>query len=124
LPDWPESWFESGQLTRCTIGLALAATSDVEVARVFERNDAAAYVGQVEMDPTGTLWAVLYDGATVITKEQVSSLRRGKRRVADLVLSAADNFPAGFRRPVPSHLNRIVTPPNRSRRPHLPAPAI
>ena len=107
-----------------TIGVALAATSDLEVARVFERNDAATYVGQVEMDPSGTLWAVLYDGATVVTKEQVSSLRRGKRRVADLVLSAADSFPAGFRRPVPTHLNRIVTQPTRSRRRHLSAPAI
>src|SRR3954452_5956425 len=29
----------------------------VEVARVFERKDAAAYVGQVEMDPSGALWA-------------------------------------------------------------------
>ena len=91
---------------------------------MFERDDAPTYVGQVEMDPAGTLWAVLYDGATVITKEQVRSLRRGKRRVADLVLSAADSFPAGFRRPVPTHLNRIATEPTRSRRRHLPAAAI
>jgi hypothetical protein len=115
--------FEPNQVIRCTTGSALAARI-VEVARVFERGDAAAYVGQVEMDPTGTLWAVLYNGATVITREQVRSLRRGKRRVADLVLSAADSFPAGYRPPVPAHLNRIVTQPTRSRRRHLPAPAI
>jgi hypothetical protein len=91
---------------------------------VFEHEGAATYVGQVEMDPAGTLWAVLYDGATVIAKEQVRSLRRGKRRVADLVLAAADSSLAGARQPMPAHLNRIVTQQTRSRHRHLPAPAI
>ena len=96
----------------------------LEVARVFEREGAASYVGQVEMDPAGTLWAVLYDGATVITKEQVRSLRRGKRRVADLVLAAAVNSLAAARQPMPAHLNQIVTQQTRSRHRHVPAPAI
>ncbi|MET0863610.1 MAG: hypothetical protein ABWZ98_04690 [Nakamurella sp.] len=83
---------------------------------MIDHIDAATYVGQVEMDPAGALWAVLYHGDTVLTREQVRSLRKGKRRVADLVLSAADAFPAGLRRPAPTHLNRIVTQPARPRR--------
>lgn len=57
--------------------------------------DSGVYVGQVECDPGGVLWAVLYCGNRVIRREQVPSLRRGKRRVADLVLSAAEDFPCG-----------------------------
>jgi hypothetical protein len=55
----------------------------------------ATYVGQVEQDPQGVLWAVLYYRDQVITREQVRSLRKAKRRVSDLVLSAADNYPRG-----------------------------
>jgi hypothetical protein len=55
----------------------------------------ATYVGQVEQDPQGALWAVLYYRDQVLTREQVRSLRKAKRRVTDLVLSAADNYPMG-----------------------------
>jgi hypothetical protein len=69
----------------------------------------ATYVGQVELDPNGILWAVLYHCERVITREQVRSLRKGKRCVADLVLSAADAFPAG---PAPA----VRVPVGRHRR--------
>ncbi len=62
-------------------------------------NCAATYVGQVEQDPQGALWAVLYYRDEIITREQVRSLRKAKRRVSDLVLSAADNHPMG---PIPA----------------------
>jgi len=48
------------------------------------------YVGQVERDPNGGLWAILYRGVTLISRERVASLRKGRRRVADLVLGAAE----------------------------------
>ena len=47
----------------------------------------------------GILWAVLYHGDIVLAREQVRSLRRGKRRVADLLLSAADASPQVFAAP-------------------------
>jgi hypothetical protein len=86
------------------------------VATMTGEAGAVGYVGQVEMDPAGRLWAVLYHGETVLVRERVRSLRRGKQRVADLVLTAADTLPAGFRRTVPTHLNRIVGQPHRARR--------
>ena len=49
-----------------------------------------AYVGQVERDLDGQIWAVLYCEGQVIGREQTRSLRRGKRRVTDMLLSAAD----------------------------------
>ena len=49
-----------------------------------------AYVGQVERDLDGRIWAVLYREGHVIAREQTRSLRRGKRRVTDMLLSAAD----------------------------------
>jgi hypothetical protein len=49
------------------------------------------YVGQVERDSSGALWAVLYSEGRVLRREQVRSLRQGKRRVTDLVLAAADS---------------------------------
>lgn len=67
----------------------------------------ATYVGQVERDADGALWAVLYCGEHEISKEQVRSLRKGKRRVADLLLSANDTF-VELRRTSPVHLNRLV----------------
>lgn len=82
-----------------------------------ERIDVASYAGQVEMDPTGALWAVLYLGETVLIREQVRSLRKGKRRVADLVLSAADSSVRSFRQPAQISLNRIVNQPARVRLP-------
>ena len=48
------------------------------------------YVGQVEKDSSGALWAVLYSEGQVLRREQVRSLRQGKRMVTDLVLAAAD----------------------------------
>lgn len=53
------------------------------------------YVGQVERDPQGNLWAVLYVRGEAVTRRSVSSLRRGRKCVSDLVLSAADNYPTG-----------------------------
>lgn len=75
------------------------------------------YVGQVEQDPHGGLWAVLYCEGLVVTKEHVRSLRKGKRRVADLVLGASDSF-AELQRSAPTHLNRLFEqrPPSRRRR--------
>jgi len=55
-------------------------------------NATADYVGQVERDRVGALWVILYRDELVISREQVRSLRAGRRRVADLVLSAADSF--------------------------------
>ena len=54
---------------------------------------ASTYIGQVERDPTGTLWAVLYFHDQVIEQQPVRSLRHGKRLVANMVLAAADAFP-------------------------------
>lgn len=68
-----------------------------------DHTSTATYVGHVERDPEGTLWAVLYFGETVLEREQVPSLRKAKRRVYDLVLSAADNYPSGPCGPLVSH---------------------
>jgi hypothetical protein len=82
--------------------------------------NSATYVGQVECDPEGKLWAVLYCRDQVIEREQVRSLRKGRRRVTDMVLSAADTFPGGPRRTAPIPLNRIMVdqraPAGRRRR--------
>lgn len=68
----------------------------------------ATYVGQVERSPEGTLWAVLYFGDLMISRERVRTLRRGRRRVTDLVLAAADTFPDGPKQTSPIHLNRFI----------------
>jgi hypothetical protein len=57
------------------------------------QTDPPIYLGQVERDPAGGLWAVLYRQDQVIAREQVRSLRQGKRRVTDMVLAAADATP-------------------------------
>ena len=75
-----------------------------------EREAAPSYVGQVERDPDGLLWAVLYLGDRVVTRERVGSLRKGKRRVTDLVLSAADALIERPSRVSPAHLNRMTEP--------------
>ena len=77
----------------------------------------ATYVGQVERDSSGALWAVLYCGQHIVSKEQVRTLRRGKRRVAEHVLSASDAF-VELQRSSPVHLNRFVEqrPPSRRHR--------
>ena len=73
-----------------------------------ERPSAVSYVGQVERDADGVMWAVLYLGDQVVTKERVASLRKGKRRVTDLVLSAADALAERPSRAAPAHLTRMV----------------
>lgn len=75
---------------------------------MIDDTSTATYVGQVECDSDGKLWAVLYCRDQVVNREQVRSLRRGKRRVTDMVLSAADTFPGGPKRPTPIPLNRIL----------------
>lgn len=58
--------------------------------------DWATYTGQVEQDASGRLWAVLYrhDDCrpdTHLRREEVTSLRAGRRRVQQMVLAAADD---------------------------------
>jgi len=53
------------------------------------------FVGQLERDCDGVLWAALYAGTpahngSLLTREIVRSTRHGRRRVADLVLAEAD----------------------------------
>lgn len=53
------------------------------------------YVGQVERDCDGVLWAVLYAEpagckTSLLSREIVRSTRHGRRRVTDLVLAEAD----------------------------------
>lgn len=73
-----------------------------------ERRCRARYVGQVERDPDGAFWAVLYLGGQVVARERVPSLRKGKRRVTDLVLTASDSLVERPSRDTPAHLNRLV----------------
>ncbi len=84
-----------------------------------DRSATTGYVGQVECDPAGTLWAVLYFRDQVIERERVRSLRHGKRRVTNMVLAAHDTFPDDPRRPVPVPLNRMQAErrPSPRRRP-------
>jgi hypothetical protein len=54
-----------------------------------------SYLGQVELDRDGVLWAVLYadrsEGrASMLDREVVRSLRHGKRRVTNMVLAQAN----------------------------------
>ena len=53
------------------------------------------FVGQVERDPDGVLWAILYAAPAErkqfpLSREVVHSLRQGRRRVTDMVLAEAD----------------------------------
>ncbi len=52
------------------------------------------FVGQVEQDPAGDLWAVLYasrsTGDCVMGREPVRSVKHGRRRVGDMLLARAD----------------------------------
>ena len=61
-----------------------------------------AYLGQVERDLDGQIWAVLYCEGNVVAREQARSLRRGKRRVTDMLLSAADAAAVSVTPPVPA----------------------
>ena len=73
---------------------------------------AERYVGQIERDPDGALWAVVYYGGECVSREQVHSLRKGKRRVTDLVRAAADNYPNGPLHPAtPSRLGSLENKP-------------
>jgi hypothetical protein len=103
--------------THCPIG-RLVSMSD---------SAASAYVGQVECDPAGTLWAVLYCGDQVVQRQQVRSLRQGKRRVRNMVLAVADTFAADPPRPARVQLNRMpaerrASGRRRHRLPQLAAP--
>ena len=77
-----------------------------------EQGPTTTFVGQVERDPQGRLWAMLYSGQQLITREEVVSIRHGRRRVTDMVLAAADNAPvptdspARGRRRLLQHLHR------------------
>ena len=53
------------------------------------------FVGQVERDSDGVLWAALYAAPAErkqfpLSREVVRSLRQGRRRVTDMVLAEAD----------------------------------
>ena len=48
------------------------------------------YIGHVDRDSEGPLFAVLTIGEDVINREQVRSLRHGRRRITDMALAAAD----------------------------------
>jgi hypothetical protein len=53
------------------------------------------FVGQVERDPDGVLWAILYAAPAErqqfpLSREVVHSLRQGRRRVTDMMLAEAD----------------------------------
>jgi hypothetical protein len=54
-----------------------------------------SFVGQVERDRDGVLWAILYAAPAErtqfpLSREVVRSLRQGRRRVTDMVLAEAD----------------------------------
>ena len=59
-------------------------------AAMTQQTAFTAYVGQVERDSDGQIWAVLYCEGRLIAREQTRSLRRGKRRITDMLLAAAD----------------------------------
>lgn len=73
-----------------------------------DRNPVPTFVGQVERDPAGILWAVLYLEDQLIRRERVTTLRKGRKRVTDMVLSAADSLVERPSRHAPAHLNRVV----------------
>jgi hypothetical protein len=77
-------------------------------------DSAPTYVGQVECDPAGILWAVLYCRDHVVERERVRSLRHGKRRVTNMVLAAQDSFPQDPRRSAPVPMNRMLVERRRS----------
>ena len=54
-----------------------------------------SFVGQVERDGDGALWATLYAAPAeraefLLRREAVRTLRQGRRRVQDMVLAEAD----------------------------------
>lgn len=76
---------------------------------------ATCYVGQVERDPDGRLWAVLYRQEQILAREQVRTLRHGRRRVTDVVLSAADTITVPAYIPEPARQGALRGPPGNPR---------
>lgn len=60
----------------------------------------AVFVGQVECDSEGRLWAILYSREKIVAREEVHSLPQGRRRVTDMVLAAGDAAPVPASIPV------------------------
>jgi len=63
---------------------------DAEGAEVSD-----VYTGQVERDPHGALWAVLYRGEVthadaIVSQEPTRSVKRGWKRVEEMILAQAD----------------------------------
>ena len=63
---------------------------DAEGAEVSD-----VYTGQVERDPHGALWAVLYRGEVthpdaIVSQEPTRSVKRGRKRVAEMILAQVD----------------------------------
>ena len=53
------------------------------------------YTGQVERDPHGALWVVLYRGEVthadaIISQEPTRSVKRGRKRVEEMILAQVD----------------------------------
>ncbi len=71
-----------------------------------------SFTGQLEQDRSGSLCAVLYREQAVLAREPVGSLRHGKRRLADLLLTAAEQFsPQPSRLDFPQLADRRLTDP-------------
>jgi hypothetical protein len=84
------------------------------------RESEDVYTGQVERDPNGVLWAVVYRGdgtrsEAAIRQERVQSLNQGKRRVTEMLLAEAD---AGRKSTGP--IPRQMSAPEETRRPEVP----
>ena len=61
------------------------------------------FTGQVERDPHGGLWAVLYRGEVIhadaiVNQEPTRSVKQGVKRVEEMILAQADaeNPPSGL----------------------------
>lgn len=64
--------------------------------------DVPVYVGQVERDADGSVWAVVYRGdspspETLVRREQVGSPKAGMRRVMGMVAEEVDLASKGHR---------------------------
>src|SRR4051794_35154226 len=69
---------------RIEIDIGRIGIEDVSDVRLPEQRNpraTAVYTGQVERDDCGALWAVLYQGERVVTREHVESVSHGRRRV-------------------------------------------
>ena len=75
------------------------------------------FTGQVERDPNGRLWAVLYRGEVIhadaiVSQEPTRSVKRGRKRVEEMILAQADADSA------PSGLDAASRPRHLARRRH------